>query len=345
MRAWCEALSRVGARVRAFHDPAQARRAAPEGVAIEGVDHRFDGRVRIPVGLRARMRASEVFVVHGGWTLWNDAACRQAASAGARYVVTTHGVYNPWVIARGTATKRIWNLLLERRHLRRALALHLFFRDELRGLQDLGVDAATVIVPNGISAPSGVRWDGGSGGYLLWLGRFDVAIKGVDLLVRAVRELPESERRVIRLHGTDVRGGKASLMELARDLGVERWIEIRDPIYGEEKWDALARASAYVHPSRRDTAPMAVGEAVGAGVPTLVTDYPLGRLLASADAAVMCDRTPRGIAEGIARLVSEEGARSSVAGVELAAGRLSWDSVARSWLEQVERLLGGVPSG
>ena len=54
--------------------------------------------------------------------------------------MTTHGVYNPWVIGRGGAAKRIWNVLLERRHLRRALAAHLFFDDELRGLRALGVD-------------------------------------------------------------------------------------------------------------------------------------------------------------------------------------------------------------
>jgi glycosyltransferase involved in cell wall biosynthesis len=130
---------------------------------------------------------------------------------------------------------------------------------------------------------------------------------------------------------------------LARDLGVESWVEVHDPVYGEEKTEALARAAAYLHPSRRDTAPMAVGEAVGAGVPTLVADYPLGRLLAGEGAALMCDRSVRGIADGISRLLSEDGARLGTAGASLALGRLSWDAVARSWLEQVERLLAARP--
>ena len=56
MRAWCEAMTRVGARVRALHDATQARRAAPEGVPVEGVDHRLNGRVRIPVGLQEQYR-------------------------------------------------------------------------------------------------------------------------------------------------------------------------------------------------------------------------------------------------------------------------------------------------
>ncbi len=255
------------------------------------------------------------------------------------YVVTTHGVYNPWVLERGAGLKRIWNLVLERRHLQKALALHLFFEEEQRGLRRLGVRAPIVVAPNGISTPVDARWDGGSGGYLLWLGRFDPEVKALDLLIRSLGHLPLEDRPALRLHGPDFRGGKASMAELVRDLGLERWVVIGDPIYGEEKWDAFSRAAAYVHPSRRDTSPMAVGEAVGAGVPTLVADYPLGRLLASEGAAVMCERSPGGIAAGITRVRSEEGAEVARIGSAMANGRLSWDAVARSWLEQVERLM------
>ena len=84
---------------------------------------------------------------------------------------------------------------------------------------------------------------------------------------------------------------------------------------------------------------MVVAEAVGAGVPTLVTDYPLGRLLASKGAAVMCERSPQAIAIGIERLLSEEGARIGRTGRAVAAESLSWDRVARSWREQVEGLM------
>ena len=64
---------------------------------------------------------------------------------------------------------------------------------------------------------------------------------------------------------------------------------------------------------------MVAAEAVGAGVPTLVTDYPLGRLLASKGAAVMCERSPQAIAIGIERLLSEEGARIGRTGRAFAA--------------------------
>jgi glycosyltransferase involved in cell wall biosynthesis len=346
IRAWCEALAHQGLRVRLVVDERQIRHPPPAGISCETISHRLSGRASVPAGLRDHLVDSGLLVVHGGWTLWNIVACRDAAVVGVPYLITTHGVYNPWVLTRRRVTeKRIWNLLLERRHLSQALALHLFFEEERRGLRSLGVTSPTIVAPNGISAPLGVRWNGGSGGYLLWLGRFDIAVKGLDLLVRSLLECPKDGRPTLRLHGPDFRGGKTSLVELVRDLGLEHWVKIRDPIYGKEKWETISRAAGYVHPSRWDTSPMAVAEAVGSGVPTLVTDYPLGRLLASKGAAVMCERSPQAIANGIERLLSEEGARIGRTGMTVAAESLSWDRVARSWREQVEGLMRMGTSG
>ena len=340
MRGWCEALSRQGMHVTVLVDEKMTPRAAPSGIPCRPIPHRFSGRLSVPTGVRHHLGSADLFVIHGGWTLWNIVACREAAAVHVPYLVTTHGVYNPWVLNNGATIKRIWNLLLERRHLRRALALHLFFEEEREGLKRLGVDIPTLIAPNGISAPEGgVQWDGGSGGYLLWLGRFDPVVKALDVLIRSLRELPEHDRPTLRLHGPDFRGGKASMAQLARALDLERWVMIGDPIYGEEKWDTISRAAGCVYPSRWDTSPMAVAEAVGAGVPTLVADYPLGRLLASMGAALMCERSPEGIAKGIERLLSEEGAQVAHTGTAAAREILSWDTVARSWCEQAERLM------
>src|SRR4249919_3396392 len=76
-------------------------------------------------------------------------------------------------------------------------------------------------------------------------------------------------------------------------------------------------------------------DGVGTGVPALVMDYPLGRLLEEEGAALQCERSPEGIARGIGRLLSEEGRKAARRGMDLAKGRLSWDLLASSWLEQV----------
>ena len=56
-------------------------------------------------------------------------------------------------------------------------------------------------------------WDGGSGGYVLWLGRFDPEHKGLDLLLQALALLPSRERPTLRIHGPDWRGRKQKVRE------------------------------------------------------------------------------------------------------------------------------------
>lgn len=301
--------------------------------------HRSRGIARYPLDVGEHLKGADVLVVHGGWQLGNIVAARSATELSVPFIVTTQGVYNPIVFTRKPVVKKIWTVLLERRHLRKALAVHVFFEDERAGLEILGVEPELVIAPNGVSPPADVTWDGGSGGYLLWLGRFDPVNKGLDLLLRALRLVDPKERPRLRLHGPDWRNQKQVVRDMALELDLLDWVEVGDPIYGAAKWSAIARARACVYPSRWDACPVAVIESVSLGVPTLVADYPLGRFLASHEAAVAIELTPQDVARGIAVLL-DEGARYATKGAEVARRELAWPSVAQSWLSQVEMLLG-----
>jgi glycosyltransferase involved in cell wall biosynthesis len=335
---WCGALSQAGHDVRLLVDRNAASRPPPEGVSSVSLSHRYRARLTMPTAIGPFLEGADIFVVHGGWTAWNIAACRQAQSHRVPYVITTHGVYYPQTFRRNRLAKKIWYPLLERPHLDRAIALHLFFDDEREGLRQLRVSTPTIVAPNGVTRQE-VRWDGGSGGYLLWLGRFDPQVKALDLLLQSLLAIDEGDRPVLRLYGPEFRGHKARLSALVRDKGLTKWVTIGDPVYGADKSRLIAGAAACVYPSRWDASPMAVAEAIGAGVPTLVADYPLGRLLASEGAALLCERTPAGIAEGIRVLLSSEGAKFAEHAERVARDRLSWDALASTWADQLRGLL------
>jgi glycosyltransferase involved in cell wall biosynthesis len=161
-------------------------------------------------------------------------------------------------------------------------------------LASLGIRSPVVIAPNWIAAPYGVRWDGGSGGYLLWLGRYDPVNKGLDVLLRAMRLFPETDRPRLLLHGRDWRGGRSAVERLVRSLDLEETVTVGGPIYGHDKWRLMAQAAGFLYPSRWEASPTAVTEAVSIGTPTLVADYPLGRLLASHGGALLADLNPLG---------------------------------------------------
>ena len=235
-RGWCEAVARQGIDVVGLYDSADVGRPAPEGTETVALEHSLRGSLRTPRGIAEHILQADAVVIHGGWLLGNNAVGRACVRARVPFLITTHGVYMSEVLRRRTLRKRVWAAALERRYLSRASAVHVFFPEEYVNLeQAMKTKAPSIVAPNGIDYPEGVSWNGNEG-YLLWLGRFDIVTKGLDLLVRAVERIPAQHRPQLRLHGPDWRNQKNELRRLVGQLGIGRWVTIGDPVYGDEKW-------------------------------------------------------------------------------------------------------------
>jgi glycosyltransferase involved in cell wall biosynthesis len=285
-------------------------------------------------------QGTDLIVLHGGWVPENIIVGSYARRRGLPYLVTAHGVYHPRVLGRRkVALKRAWNVLLERRHLSNALAVHCFFSEERDYLRRLGVDVAVVAAPNGFSAPVEMTWRGCGEGDLVWLGRFDPECKGLDLLLAAMRLLSVHERPRLALHGPDWHGQKRSVARLNAELALEEWVTLGEAVYGDQKRHLLESAAGFVYPSRWEAFGFSVVEAVSLGIPTLVTPYPLGRFLAAQGGAVLAELTAPALADGLRRLRAPETIQTGKRGAEIVREALSWDVVARSWLEQVQTLM------
>lgn len=337
-RGWVDAIHSLGVPVLALVDKEALQLSPAEDVPFVPLTHKLKGIARIPVGLMDSIEESDILVLHGGWLLRNVVVGFSAARRRIPFVVTAHAVYNPHVFSSRPFSKWLWATALERKQLERALAVHFFFEEERDGLERLGVHTPTIIAPNGIVTPTETRWDGGSGGYLLWLGRFSPHHKGLDLLIHAMRELPPDSRPELRLHGPDWRGQKEVVVRLVRDLHLDQWVKIGDPVYGNAKWDLISRAAGCVYPSRWEGCSVAVLEAISVGVPTLVTPYAMGQSLARDGAAIEAGWTMREVADGLVRLMDPDARRIGKRASEVARTKFGWKTVAQSWLRQVEGL-------
>ena len=339
IRGWCQALGRAGADVRLLFNERADAGMRPDDIVCVAVPHVGRQRFRVPLRLSEALEGADVLVLHGGWVIGNNVAATVAARRKIPYIVTPHGAYHPRVLRRSPRVKMAWATLSERRYLQRALAVHLFFEDERTGLSELGVHPRTIVAPNGFTPVQGVRWSGDQSRHVLWFGRFDAEGKGLDLLLGALRRLPDGERPFLRLQGPDWRNGKQVVLHLVQELGLENWVSVGDAVYGTEKWDLLASSAGFAYPSRWDAAPMAVLEATSAGVPVLVTPYPLGRVLADKGAAILTEPTVDAVAEGLRALLSPAGRDAGRRGAEVVRELFSWDVSARQWLEQASALL------
>jgi glycosyltransferase involved in cell wall biosynthesis len=339
VRRWSESLTRAGASVAIAFEASSA--SAPTAGRIEWLPVRHVGRGwrKRPVRLEEMLHGADLLVLHSAWAYHNICAAAAARRVGVPYLLEPRGAYDPHILRRRKLLKRAWWIAWERQLVARAHAMHIFFDEERPHVAALGYRGALVRAPNGIEPPVGFHWDGGTGGYVLWLGRFDPEHKGLDLLLRAIHHTPTAERPHLRLHGPAFRSGKAAVRRIVDALGLGRWVTIGDAVYGDAKWELLSHAAGFVYPSRWEGFGNSVAEAVSIGVPTVVTPYPLGRHLASRNGAIIAEPTAAGLAEGLRTLATPRAAEVAAAGARVMRTEMSWDTVARSWLEQTEALL------
>jgi glycosyltransferase involved in cell wall biosynthesis len=338
IKKWSRGMVKAGAHVTVVCEDG-AEPPAEDRLEWRPIPHRGPRSVKAPVGLKGLFEGADVVVLHSGWTYHNVRAAATARKLGIPYFLEPRGAYDPSIVRRKSLLKKAWWIALEGRLVHGARAIHLFFEQERPHLGALGYRGPVLIASNGVDAPPRDLWDGGSGGYVLWLGRFDPEHKGLDVLLRAMKCLRTHERPPLRLHGPDWRGRKREVEAMIAELDLQKHVTVGPAAYGEEKRQLLVQAAGFVYPSRWDACPNSVLEAISLGVPTLVTPYPLGRCFADKQGALLAESDPESLANGLRRLLSVDAAAIGRRGAEITRTELSWDQVARTWLTQAQALL------
>src|ERR1039458_4255102 len=240
---------------------------------------------------------------------------------GVPYVVTSHGQLSfqtPW-----RWLKKIIYLNLVNRGPLRAAGLHMltnFAAQRAKYLLptfhgDVLVQGNLVDLRNLGGSTIASRSDYGipnDACVLGFLGRTDVHVKGLDLLVEAFSCLP-SDRFRLMLIGPDWNGGRTELEQLARKFGCRDRIHFTGAIYGDKKWSLLRMADVFVSPSRWEAFSIAQAEAMAVGLPVVTsTGVNLAPVLREADAALLTPLEADSLAKAIATLEGDQERRRAL---------------------------------
>ncbi len=295
---------------------------------------------------------------HGIWT-WSSAACHDWASrTGRPYVVSPHGMLDPWITTRGRLKKAIANRWYQRRHLRQARCLAALCQAEAESIRRYEPGLRIAIVPNGIDLPRLDRprpeapWAEVARGrrVLLFLGRLHRK-KGLDELIDAVAILQKrhptwSADWLVAIAGWGIDGYPEDVSKRIAEAGLSHQIMMVGPVFGDAKRACLLHASAFILPSHSEGLPMSVLEAWSFGLPVLMTDacnLPEGF---AANAAQRISVDSSRLADHLVALTTHSTSDLNAQGQRgftLVRDQFTWDAVAHRCDEMYQWCLGGGP--
>jgi poly(glycerol-phosphate) alpha-glucosyltransferase len=276
--------------------------------------------------------------LHGVWGVASRALA-MARRPGMPWMVSPHGMLEPWAMRQGRWKRWIAWRLWDGPVLRGASCLHALCPEEWLSIRAAGLENPVAVIPNGVDLPDEpVRSLGSS---VLFLGRIHPK-KGLTELLHAWALLPKAP--LLRIAGWDDGGHLPGLLKLRDELGLTTCVEFSGPAFGPGKDRLYREAGAVILPSHSEGLPMTVLEAWAYGLPVLMTDHchlPEGF---SRQAAIRVEPLPFSIAEGMRTFLTlSEPERQAMGrrGRELVSASYSWDHVARQFLSVYRWLLGG----
>lgn len=280
----------------------------------------------------------DVIFFHSLYSYKHISYSKIAKRNGIPYVIVFHGGASKDNFQKHKLKKTIANKLFFNSFVKNAERVVYLNNGELNRSIFRKVNPNYWIIPNGVSPCATPNLQKSIDPVnIIFIGRMDYHGKGLDVLVKAVKNLYNSEYR---------QKIKFSLYGYAYDNTVEAWNDFGEfakyhgPIYGKEKHEMLREANIMILPSRSEGMPLTVLEALSYGIPSIVTpETNMASLLADNNAgwAVLLD--PQELSDVIIRAYNEyivNQYKFIQSAIDLAK-KYDWENIAHLSLDLIEK--------
>ena len=270
--------------------------------------------------------------LHGIWMFPSQAANHWAARTGGGYIISPHGMLDPWITARGRWKKALARAGYERRSWGRASFLHALTGAEAQDIARESGRTDSVVIANA-GPDAGPVPAAGRAPHLVYIGRIHPK-KNLIALVAAWESARRPDAARLTLAGWGEDGDVAALQAAVAAVGAS--VQFVGPQYGAAKQALLDDARFTVLPSHSEGLPMSVLDSWAAGVPTLMTRHcnlPQGF---ASGAAIECGETPAAIVPVLERALTmavPEWHGMARAAHDLAVGPFSSPVIAARWAQ------------
>jgi glycosyltransferase involved in cell wall biosynthesis len=185
-----------------------------------------------------------------------------------------------WALRNKRIKKAIYAALAERANVSGAACLHALTRAEALDYRRFGSRSPIAVIPNGVAIPERLDPEPFLDSFpalrgkrlVLFLGRIHFK-KGLDILVEAWAEVakrwPDTQ---LVLAGPDFEGTRAKIEAMIAERSLTERVLFTGMLRDELKWSALAASECFVLPSYSEGLSVSTLEAMGAGLPVVITE-------------------------------------------------------------------------
>ena len=296
--------------------------------------------------LRGVVKDVDIVHIHNVWEPIMMSAASLARQNQIPYVVTPHGMLDPWSMNQKWAKKRIALLAGRRKMLENAKFIHVLNDEEEQGIRKLGISNRCEVIANGVNLEQidpylcnakfeAAYPDFAEKPFVLFLSRLHYK-KGLDILGQVANafciQFPDW---LILVAGPDG-GAKSDFQNQISSLGLEKQVQLLGPIYGELKYSLLSACEFYCLPSRQEGFSVAILEAMAASKPVAITTHCHFDDVQAHQGGFVSSIDPDAIAQSFFKLASSTELRNSFGknARKMIEENYTWAKISQSLLEK-----------